>query len=113
MNFKKIALIVFLIGLIILSIGFIIFVSREQGRKNNLQTKILFEPRSGEADKLENNQKNNPALAPIPSEEAIQTTIQETKQQISQEAEGRAFTDEELFFISNPRQAAIDKINKK
>jgi hypothetical protein len=110
MNSKRIALIVFLIGLVLLAVGFVIFFSQSMTRKNNLQTNLLKAPLS--ADQAANNQghKNstaNPAAPKVFTDEQINQKIEATKQQINQQAKNRALTDSELYFLSAPRAAAI------
>ncbi len=114
MNERKIALVVFLIGLILLSIGFIIFFGQSQSRRNNLKTDVLTAAPAAQ-DKL----NNQPASTQAPSkteptftEEQINQKIEATRQTINEQSRNRALTDQELYFLSFPREAAIKELKK-
>lgn len=112
MDSKKIALVSFLIGLIILSVGFIVFFQRAQNHKSELLTDQLATPKVVD-DKINNSASAKPQEK-VFTEEQIQQKINEMKTQLSnsKNAKKSVYTDEELYFLGNPRQAAIDELKK-
>jgi predicted Holliday junction resolvase-like endonuclease len=110
MDTKKVALIIFLIGVVFLSAGIIIFYSREQGKKNELRIESLNTPKTQEAEKRINEQKQ--VQEKVITEEQITQKIEETRQQINQKPKGTALSDSDLEFIGSPREAAIKELKK-
>jgi len=117
METRKIALIIFLISLIFLSLGIVVYVARQRSEVNTLQTNKLSTPVNKGNIGASNNATGSAGIVtnsgqPI-TEEQIQAKIEVKKAQITQEAKGRAYTSEELFFIASPRQAVISELEKK
>ena len=110
MDTKKIALIIFLIGVVFLSAGFIIFYSRGQGKKSELRTESLNTPKAQEAERKINEQKQTQEK--VVTEEQITQKIEETRQQINQKPKGAALSDSDLEFIGSPREAVIKELKK-
>lgn len=113
MGTKKIALIIFLIALILLSIGFVIFATRNS--KNSLNPGALNQ--SAIQENLDNQVPDNPAkegpAAHIQfTDEQIEQKIEEKKQIISEQAKDRPFTDDELYFLSFPEEAAVEELKR-
>lgn len=115
METRKIALIIFLVGLIFLSLGAIVYVARQRSEVNNLQTgKIAASPAVSSGDSAAKAGDSGLVTAegrPI-SEEQITAKIEATKAQISQKAKGRDYTSEEISFMLFPRQTAINELKK-
>lgn len=115
METRKIALIIFLIALIFLALGVIVYVARQRAEVKNLQTGKISVPVGVSGNKAATTTGNTGVVTkegkPI-TEEQINAKIEATKAQISQGAKGRAYTSDELFFISSPRKAAISELQK-
>ncbi len=113
MNSKKIALIIFLISLIFLSLTAVVYISRQRDGDKNLQTSRLATPPTEPAKNFIKSATSTGLVTkdgqPI-TEEQIVAKIEAKKKQIKQEAKGRAYNDEELLFIGSPRQAAISDL---
>ncbi len=111
MDTKKISLIIFLVGLIIISIGFIIFFNRESSRKSNLRANTLITPKTSK--QIEASPQATKGQQPTITEEQINQAIQAKRQQINTQAKGRALTDQELEFIGSPRETVIKDLSKQ
>lgn len=119
METRKIALIIFLISLIFLSLGVVVYVARQRSEVNTLQTNKLSTPVGQTTPKASNNSNTasstdvvNNEGKPI-TEEEIKAGIEAKKAQISKEAKGRDYTSEEINFMLFPRQVVIDELKKK
>jgi|GEM_PF-6783197 len=106
MDIKKLSLIIFLLCVILLSVGIIVFIGREQSRQRNLRLSAWQTPPLAE-NALNNQKAANPAAAPNFTEEQIRKKIDDKKQQIGASSKGRTLTDDELYFLSFPREAAV------
>jgi hypothetical protein len=114
MNNRRVALVIFLIALILLSAGFIVFFSRQISRKSTLQTNLLKTAPAGTATTSQA-AKNSAAAKPAPAtftDAQINAKIAATKQQINSASKGRSLTDDELYFLSFPKEAALQKLQQ-
>jgi hypothetical protein len=113
METRKIALIIFLAGLIFLSLGAIVYVIRQKSADNNLQTAKLAVPpaavKPGTADSAAGSGLVTKEGKPI-TEEQITAKIAEKQTAISRKTSAKQYTDDELMFLSSPRQAAISEL---
>ena len=109
MSARKIALIIFLIGLIVLSIGLIVAFNRNQSRQANLQADKLNQPPAATAN---NQPVKSAASGGQLTEQEIQQKIDAKKAEIKAAAKGRAYNNEELFFLSFPREAVLQEAKK-
>jgi len=112
MDFRKISLIIFISAVIILAVGVLFYIWREQGRSRNLNTQKMDvqpaaeQPAAGSQAAAAAKTK----AVPEPTEAQIQARITEKKTIINQTSKGRPYTDEELYFMSFPRAAAIKEL---
>lgn len=125
METRKIALIIFLVSLIFLSLGVIVYVARQRSEISSLQTTKLALPNAKSKIISVNNATDTPETTsntsettvvtkdgkPITiTEEQIKAKIEAKKAQISQQSKGRAYTSSELYFISFPREAVVSEL---
>jgi hypothetical protein len=125
METRKIALIIFLVSLIFLSLGVIVYVARQRSEINSLQTTKLTLPDTKSKINPVNNTTGTPEISSDTggtavvtkdgksitiTEEQIKAKIEAKKAQISQQAKGRAYTSSELYFISFPREAVVSEL---
>jgi hypothetical protein len=113
METRKIALIIFLVALIFLSLGAIVYVARQKSAGNNLQTAKLAAPLPAANQGVTGAAGNNGLVAesgkPI-TEEQITAKIAEKQTAISRKTSAKQYTDDELMFLSSPRQTAISEL---
>lgn len=116
METRKIASIIFLVSLIFLSLGMVVYIVRQRSVASNLQSqKLSSPPASSNSGNLDNSATASSTgivtkEGKSVTEEQIQTKIVEKQNEIKKKTSAKEYTNDELIFLSAPRQAVINEL---